>query len=120
MRARTGARTGHAGTLDPFATGLLVLLSGRATSVQDRFMRLDKRYVTDVDLTRDDDDRRSRGRASSTATSRSSGASLEGALDGLRGAVELPIPAASAVKIDGQARVSAAPATASRSRCRGA
>ena len=25
---RTGARTGHAGTLDPFATGLLLLLSG--------------------------------------------------------------------------------------------
>ena len=31
VRSRTGARTGHAGTLDPFATGLLVLLSGRAT-----------------------------------------------------------------------------------------
>ena len=28
VRRRTGARTGHAGTLDPFATGLLVLLSG--------------------------------------------------------------------------------------------
>ncbi|MGL6280567.1 MAG: tRNA pseudouridine(55) synthase TruB, partial [Gaiella sp.] len=51
LRARTGARTGHAGTLDPFATGLLVLLSGRATRVQDRFMRLDKRYVTEIDLT---------------------------------------------------------------------
>ena len=33
VRARTGAKTGHAGTLDPFATGLLVLLSGRATSM---------------------------------------------------------------------------------------
>ena len=31
LRGRTGARTGHTGTLDPFATGLLVLLSGRAT-----------------------------------------------------------------------------------------
>ena len=50
VRGRTGAKTGHAGTLDPFATGLLVLLSGRATSLQDRFMKLDKRYVTDVDL----------------------------------------------------------------------
>jgi len=27
LRARTGARTGHAGTLDPFASGLLLLLS---------------------------------------------------------------------------------------------
>ena len=50
VRAGTGARTGHAGTLDPFATGLLVLLSGRATSHQARFMKLDKRYVTDLDL----------------------------------------------------------------------
>src|SRR4026209_2747011 len=50
VRSRTGAKTGHAGTLDPFATGLLILLSGRATSLQARFMKLDKRYVTDVDL----------------------------------------------------------------------
>ena len=43
VRSRTGAKTGHAGTLDPFATGLLVLLSGRATSLPARFMTLDKR-----------------------------------------------------------------------------
>ena len=51
IRRRTGARTGHAGTLDPFATGLLVLLSGRATRLAQRFVGLDKRYLTDVDLT---------------------------------------------------------------------
>ena len=50
VRGRTGAKTGHAGTLDPFATGLLILLSGRATSLQDRFMKLDKRYLTEIDL----------------------------------------------------------------------
>ena len=32
VRRRTGARTGHAGTLDPFATGLLLVLSGRRPS----------------------------------------------------------------------------------------
>ena len=101
VRGRTGAKTGHAGTLDPFATGLLVLLSGRATSLQDRFMRLDKRYLTDVDL-------RSR-----TTTGDPEGdiveeheppsrQELESALEGLRGEVELPIPAASAVKIGGE------------------
>ena len=31
LREKTGARAGHAGTLDPFATGLLVLLAGRGT-----------------------------------------------------------------------------------------
>jgi tRNA pseudouridine55 synthase len=101
VRARTGAKTGHAGTLDPFATGLLILLSGRATSLQDRFMKLDKRYLTEIEL------------SSRTATGDPEGevvetheppdaAALAGALDGLRGAVELPIPAASAVKIDGE------------------
>jgi tRNA pseudouridine55 synthase len=39
-----GAKTGHAGTLDPFATGLLLVLVGRATRIQDRLMGLPKRY----------------------------------------------------------------------------
>src|SRR4051795_12839244 len=51
LRRRTRARTGHAGTLDPFATGLLILLSGAATRLVPCFVGLDKRYETDVDLT---------------------------------------------------------------------
>src|ERR1700674_1009356 len=47
----TGARTGHAGTLDPFATGLLLVLSGRTTKIAQWLVGLDKRYLTDVDLT---------------------------------------------------------------------
>jgi tRNA pseudouridine55 synthase len=43
-RALGGARTGHAGTLDPFATGLLLVLVGRATKAQRRLMELPKRY----------------------------------------------------------------------------
>ena len=50
IRRMTGARTGHAGTLDPFATGLLLLLSGRATKLTPQLVGLDKRYLTDVDL----------------------------------------------------------------------
>ena len=41
---------GHAGTLDPFATGLLLVLSGSATRLAPYFVGLDKRYVTEVDL----------------------------------------------------------------------
>src|SRR5574339_781276 len=51
IRRRTGARTGHAGTLDPFASGLLLVLSGAATRLQPRFVGLRKRYVTEIDLT---------------------------------------------------------------------
>lgn len=39
-------KVGHAGTLDPFATGLLLILIGRATRVQRFLMGLPKRYET--------------------------------------------------------------------------
>ncbi len=101
IRARTGTRMGHAGTLDPFATGLLLLLSGRATKVAGSFVGLDKRYLTDVDLT------------ARTSTGDIEGETVEEheppardeldlLLAPLRGEIELPIPAASAVKIGGE------------------
>jgi len=43
-RSLGGARTGHAGTLDPFATGLLLVLVGKATKAQRALMSLPKRY----------------------------------------------------------------------------
>ena len=101
VRRRTGARTGHAGTLDPFATGLLLVLSGSATKLASCFVGLDKRYLTDVDL------------SSLTSTGDPEGevvepleppgeAELERRLAALRGEIELPVPAASAVKIGGE------------------
>ena len=45
VRREHGQKTGHAGTLDPFATGLLLVLLGRpATRCQARFMALPKTY----------------------------------------------------------------------------
>ncbi|HWQ24774.1 MAG TPA: tRNA pseudouridine(55) synthase TruB [Gaiellaceae bacterium] len=101
LRRRTGARTGHAGTLDPFASGLLLCLSGAATRLQQRFVGLDKRYVTEVDL------------AARTSTGDPEGAvveeheppdaaELERRLAELTGTIRLPVPAASAVKIAGE------------------
>jgi tRNA pseudouridine55 synthase len=101
LRRRTGARTGHAGTLDPFATGLLLLLSGSATKLASCFVGLDKRYVTDVDLTA----RTSTGDPEGDVSERlqaPSRAELERRLADLLGDIELPIPAASAVKIGGE------------------
>jgi tRNA pseudouridine55 synthase len=101
VRRRTGARTGHAGTLDPFATGLLVLLSGSATKLAPSFVGLDKRYLTDVDLTA----RTTTGDPEGDLLERHDPPEpdeLEALLQGLRGQVELPIPTASAVKVGGE------------------
>jgi tRNA pseudouridine55 synthase len=101
VRRRTGARTGHAGTLDPFASGLLVLLSGRATKVAQRFVGLDKRYLTRIDLTA----RTSTGDPEGQVVELFEpppGDELAARLDELRGEVELRVPAASAVKIGGE------------------
>ena len=101
LRSRTRARTGHAGTLDPFATGLLLLLSGAATRLASRFVGLDKRYVADVDLRA----RTTTGDPEGDVLERHdppAAAELERLLAGLRGEVELRIPAASAVKVGGE------------------
>jgi tRNA pseudouridine55 synthase len=45
-REHRGRRVGHAGTLDPFATGLLLVLVGRATRIQRYLMALPKTYET--------------------------------------------------------------------------
>jgi len=97
IRRVTGAKTGHAGTLDPFATGLLLVLSGRSTKLAPSLVGLDKRYVTEIDL------------SATTTTADPEGEIVERHdvpdeldLDRLRGEIELPVPTASAVKIGGE------------------
>jgi tRNA pseudouridine55 synthase len=101
IRRRTGARTGHAGTLDPFATGLLLVLSGAATRLAPWLVGLDKRYLTEVDLTArtSTGDREGGVVEDSVPPNR---AELEERLDSLRGEVELVVPAASAVRVGGE------------------
>jgi tRNA pseudouridine55 synthase len=101
IRRVTGARTGHAGTLDPFATGLLLVLSGRTTKIAQCLVGLDKRYLTDVDLTA----RTSTGDPEGEIVERfdpPDEPEVDRRLAGLRGEIELPVPAASAVKIGGE------------------
>ena len=101
VRRRTGARTGHAGTLDPFATGLLLLLSGAATRLQPRFVGLPKRYLTEIDLRARTTTGDPEGEVVEEQDAPSPG-ELAAALEALRGPIELPVPAASAVKIEGE------------------
>ena len=101
LRDATGARAGHTGTLDPFATGLLLVLLGSATRLARFLVGLDKRYVTEIDLTA----RTSTGDPEGDVVGESeppTPAELERRLAELCGEVELRVPSASAVKIGGE------------------
>jgi tRNA pseudouridine55 synthase len=50
VRRERGCKTGHAGTLDPFATGLLLILLGRATRLQRFLVGLPKTYLASARL----------------------------------------------------------------------
>src|SRR4029077_9603516 len=51
VRHRLGVqKVGHCGTLDPFATGLLLIVIGRGTKIQDLLMSEDKEYVGTLSL----------------------------------------------------------------------
>jgi tRNA pseudouridine55 synthase len=95
IRRATGLKAGHVGTLDPFATGLLVILLGRATRLQRYLVGLPKGYM---------------------ATARYGWTSTTGDPDGILeetgripGDLEIPVgtfeqtvPMTSAVKVDGE------------------
>lgn len=50
VRRKVGMKAGHAGTLDPLATGVLVVGVGKATKSLERFMKTRKGYRTEIDL----------------------------------------------------------------------
>lgn len=47
---RKKVKVGHTGTLDPFATGLLIVLTGKQTQRANEFLKLDKEYIATVRL----------------------------------------------------------------------
>ena len=47
---RKKVKVGHTGTLDPFATGLLILLVGKGTKRANEFLKLDKEYIATLRL----------------------------------------------------------------------
>jgi tRNA pseudouridine55 synthase len=101
LRPVLGRRVGHAGTLDPFATGLLLVLAGRATRLARFLSGLDKRYRATVRFgersTTDDPE----GELEPTGA-RTDEAAVTAALAGLRGPIVQVPPAASAIHVDGE------------------
>ena len=97
LRRRYRTKAGHAGTLDPLATGLLLVLLGRGTRLARYLVGLDKRYRTEIRLGL----RTSTGDGEGEVVDETPVAAEDEIL-ALEGEVELPVPAASAVKIGGE------------------
>ena len=94
-RERQGVKVGHAGTLDPFATGLLIVLLGRATRLQRFLLDLPKTYLATARLgwhssTGDPD-----GELTQTGN-------VPQVLELPTGEIEQQVPMTSAIKVEGE------------------
>jgi len=101
-RRAGGAKTGHAGTLDPLATGVLIIALGRATRTIDALMATTKRYRTLIDLsaiTESHDLERPPEKVE--IESIPTFEDIERALDRFRGRIEQEPPQHSAIQVGG-------------------
>ena len=94
-------KVGHAGTLDPFATGLLVVLVGRATKLARFFVDLPKEYECTLRFGVRSDTGDLTGTLSETGTTTTL-AAVEAVLPDFLGTVMQQVPMTSAVKVDGE------------------
>jgi tRNA pseudouridine55 synthase len=96
-------KIGHAGTLDPFATGLMVLLVGRDyTRLSDRFIGADKEYVARLKLGEATDSYDCDGSVTQRSDQLVTQDEFEAALAHFQGEVEQVPPMFSAKKVKGQ------------------
>src|SRR5256885_7362679 len=96
-----GAKVGHAGTLDPFATGLLLVLVGQATRFQRFFMSLPKTYEATARIGAVSDTGDPTGTIEQTGVQAVEDA-VRAATGGLVGDVDQRVPLTSAVKVGGE------------------
>lgn len=103
VRRGTGEkRVGHAGTLDPLATGLLVILLGAATRLSEYLLAKDKRYLARVRFGQTTNTYDATGEIIATSEAIPSREQVEAALAAFRGALQQRPPAFSALKRGGQ------------------
>jgi tRNA pseudouridine55 synthase len=101
VRRARGVRTGHAGTLDPFATGLLLVLLDRATRLQRYMVGLPKAYRVVVRMGAVSDTGDPTGEVEETGKTGGE-EEVRRAAASLTGAIDQRVPAYSAVKVGGE------------------
>ena len=103
QKAGKKVKVGHTGTLDPFATGLLILLTGKGTKKSNEFLKLDKKYEATIRL----------GKKSTTGDIEGEITEVEGAcevsrervrevVESFQGKIKQRVPQYSAVKRNGE------------------
>jgi tRNA pseudouridine55 synthase len=95
-------RVGHAGTLDPFATGLLIVLIGDETKKQDTYMKQDKEYEATLFLGATSTTGDPEGEITPQECKIPDQKAIVAALEALQGTISQTPPIYSAIKIKGQ------------------
>ncbi|KPK39331.1 MAG: hypothetical protein AMJ78_08660 [Omnitrophica WOR_2 bacterium SM23_29] len=104
IRKNFGMRkTGHAGTLDPTVTGVLIILIGRATKLSARFANDDKEYEATLTLGKKTDSGDAEGRVISEGDyNKTTEARIRDIFDSFKGEIEQVPPMVSALKFRGK------------------
>ena len=95
-------KVGHTGTLDPFATGLVIILLGDACSRSDEFLKLDKVYEATIRLGQTSTTGDPEGDISETGDRRPEIEEIAAVLEQFVGEITQVPPMHSAIKINGQ------------------
>jgi tRNA pseudouridine55 synthase len=96
-------KVGHTGTLDPFATGLLILLIGKEyTKRAGELSKLDKTYEVTMILGKTSSTGDPEGEIETVSYTAPSKEAVAGAVERFRGQIEQVPPAYSAIKVNGQ------------------
>ena len=95
-------KVGHTGTLDPFATGLMILLVGKATKRSDEFLKLDKWYEATICLGKVSSTGDTEGELTDVSADIPTKEQICQTITQFIGEIKQIPPAFSAIKIDGQ------------------
>lgn len=95
-------KVGHAGTLDPFATGLLIILLGDATKKAEGFLKLDKVYEAEIILGQTSTTGDPEGEMTQVSDVQPSREEVEAVLVRFTGEIRQRPPIFSAIKVGGQ------------------
>lgn len=104
LKGETGqkVKVGHAGTLDPMATGLLIILLGSYCKKAAEFSKLDKIYEAEIMLGADSTTDDAEGIITKKSARKPTRQEIKAALDKFIGQIRQIPPAFSAIKVDGQ------------------